>query len=230
MSSGLCRQFLSKLKPCPQIWAKAPLRDPEMMNTYSPKRKDCLRIVSPPDWELTPRRMEDFLVNYHLVTNTELPDESEWETWMFLTQQTLLNQSDDFKAFILIGPEENDPVRGMIVCEPDRLRTPALPEVVHCIYDFMVLPKWQGRGYGSFLLRRAENFYRHRGKHCIYVASTPCAVPWYQRKGYSIFNCPPIEPSKEPEWRKEGWILLRKDFTSTSCPRIWANSAFPPFL
>jgi len=164
------------------------------------------RIVSPPEWELTTRRMEDLFLDFHLALCRPLPDEREWADWIDVFRSDLLKANEGVQAFFLVGRGDEE-VRGWVKAEMKHVDGGWQPPPAPFLSNLVVLPKWRGRGYGGFLLRRGENYFRGRGDKEVYLTCSAGIAPWYARQGYE--TCAPARED-EHAWMEEGLYLQRK--------------------
>ncbi len=177
------------------------------MKTEPQKEPASARIVSPPEWELTTRRMEDLFLGFHLALSRPLPEECEWVGWIDTFRSDLLKTGEGEQAFFLVGRGDGE-VRGWVKAEMKHVdggwRTPPAP----FLSNLIVLPKWRGRGYGGFLLRRGENYFRGREDKEVYLTCSAGIAPWYVHQGYETCT-----PTKEDEhaWMERGLYLQRKN-------------------
>ena len=170
------------------------------------QQKATARIVSPPEWELTPRRMEDLFLDHHLALYRPLPDECEWADWLAAFRSDLLETDEGVQAFFLVG-QGGDEVRGWVKAEMKHIDGGWRPPPAPFLSNLIVLPQWRGRGYGGFLLRRGENYFRSRGNKEVYLTCDAGIAPWYARQGYETYT-----PTTEDEhsWMAPGLYLQRK--------------------
>jgi len=165
------------------------------------------RIVSPPEWELTTRRMEDLFLDFHLALCRPLPDECEWADWLAAFRSDLLETDEGVQAFFLVGRGDGE-VRGWVKAEMKHVDGGWRPSPAPFLSNLIVLPKWRGRGYGGFLLRRGENYFRGRGSKEVYLTCDAGIAPWYARQGYE--TCTPTTEDGHA-WMEPGLYLQRKN-------------------
>lgn len=182
------------------------------MKTESKQPCGSCRIVSPPEWELTPRRLEKLLLDHHLALGDQLPDKCEWEGWIADLRRELLIPEEGFQPFFVVS-KRDDAVRGWVYAEMTRVEYGRPPAPF--LSNLVVLPKWRGRGYGKFLLRRGENYFRRRREREVYLTCHPGIAYWYTNQGYQT-----VTPATEDDhdWIDEGHCLQRKSLIPLSAP------------
>lgn len=93
------------------------------------------------------------------------------------------NAAGNIFAYVLVN-EKGESI-GMIQFQKTELSNDYIKEEYGFIREFWIAPDYRKQGYGTMLLKEAENYFSKSGIDCAILFSRPEAEVFYQKQGYS---------------------------------------------